>query len=203
MVGVARDYNVDGIHLDYIRTMGRCFCDSCERGFAGQREKPLAEASEDEWISWQRKAIGDIVKRTAKGVRQVRPHAKVSAAVFANMSGGASQGQDPARWAKEGWIDVIIPMDYQMQTLQVRANERQFLSALANDDKLVTGLSLYMRSGGEVKSRPPELVLQQTELVRRMGIHGYCLFADSHLSDMQIEVLREKVNSEPAVLYFR
>jgi uncharacterized lipoprotein YddW (UPF0748 family) len=77
----------------------------------------------------------------------------MSAAVFANMSGGASQGQDPARWAKEGWIDVIIPMDYQLQTLQFRANERQFLSALANDDKLVTGLSLYMRSGGEVKSR--------------------------------------------------
>ena len=100
-------------------------------------------------------------------------------------------------------MDLIIPMDYQVQTLQVRANERQFLSALADDDKLVTGLSLYMRSGGEVLSRPAELVLQQVELVRQMGIHGYCLFAYSHLSEQQFEVLREKVNSQPAVPYFR
>ena len=127
----------------------------------------------------------------------------MSAAVFANMSGGASQGQDPADWAEKGWMDLVIPMDYQMQTLQVRANERQFLSALADDDKLVTGLSLYMRVGRRGLSRPAELVLQQIDLVRHMGIHGYCLFAYSHLSEQQFEVLREKVNSEPAVPYFR
>ena len=100
-------------------------------------------------------------------------------------------------------MDVIIPMDYQMQTLQVRANERQFLAALSDDERLVTGLSLYMRSGGQVTSRPPELVLQQIELVRRMGIHGYCLFAYGHLSQPQFEILRDRANGEPAVPYFR
>ncbi len=127
----------------------------------------------------------------------------MSGAVFANLSGGASQGQDPAGWAQAGWMDLILPMDYQMQALQVRANERQFLAALANDDQLVTGLSLYMRAGGAVSSRPPELVMQQIELVRRMGIRGYCLFAYSHLSEQQVKMLREKINTEPAVPYFR
>jgi uncharacterized lipoprotein YddW (UPF0748 family) len=203
MVGVARDYPVDGIHLDYIRSMDRCFCDACKKEFAQQHAKPLTEATEDDWVRWQRQAIGDIVERTAKGVRQVRPTAKMSAAVFANMSGGASQGQDPAGWGKKGWMDLIIPMDYQMQTLQVRANERQFLAALANDDQLVTGLSLYMRAGGAVSSRPPELVMQQIELVRRMGIRGYCLFAYSHLSEPQLKMLHDKINAQPAVPYFR
>jgi uncharacterized lipoprotein YddW (UPF0748 family) len=197
MIGIARDYSVDGIHLDYIRSMGRCFCDSCQKEFTGQYGKRLTEATDEEWLCWQRQAIGDIVKRTSRGVREVRRRATMSAAVFSNMSSGASQGQDPADWAEKGWMDLIIPMDYQVQTLQVRANERQFLSALADDDKLVTGLSLYMRSGGEVLSRPAELVLQQVELVRQMGIHGYCLFAYSHLSEQQFEVLREKVNSQP------
>jgi len=127
----------------------------------------------------------------------------MSAAVFANLSGGASQGQDPAGWAQAGWMDLIILMDYQMQALQVRANERQFLVVLANDDQLVTGLSLYMRAGGAVSSRPPELVMQQIELVRRMGIHGYCLFAYSHLSEPQLKMLHDKINAEPAVPYFR
>jgi hypothetical protein len=90
-----------------------------------------------------------------------------------------------------------------MQTLQVRSNERQFLEALDEDDKLVTGLSLYQRSGQKVMSRPPDLVREQIDLVRRLGIHGYCLFAYSHLSDEQLRMLREDVNSEPALPYFR
>ena len=203
MVGVARDYQVDGIHLDYIRTMGQCLCKQCGAEFARQFGKPLSEAAEEEWIGWQRQAIGDIVARTATGVRKVRPRAMMSAAVFSNMHGGAVQGQDPAGWASKGWMDVVIPMDYQMQTLQVRSNERQFLQALDEDDKLMTGLSLYMRSGQEVMSRPPELVREQIELVRRMGIHGYCLFAFSHLSDEQLNTLRQHLNTEPAVPYFR
>lgn len=203
MVGVARDYPVDGIHLDYIRTMGQCYCPKCRAEFAEQFGGPLAEASEEDWIRWQREAIGHIVRRTAEGVRRVRPGASLSAAVFSSMPGGAVQGQDPAGWARQGWIDLILPMDYQMQTLQVRSNERQFLEALDEDDKLVTGLSLYMRSGGDVSSRPPELVREQIELVRRLGVHGYCLFALNHLSDEQLRVLREEINPEPAVPYFR
>jgi len=36
-----------------------------------------------------------------------------------------------------------------------------------------------------------------------MGIRGYCLFAFGHLSDEQLEMLRERVNAGPAVPYFR
>lgn len=203
MVGVARDYDVDGIHLDYIRAMDRCFCRPCREEFARQFGKPLAEATEEDWIAWQRGAIGQIVEQTARGVRQVRPQAVISAAVFANLAGGALQGQDPAGWANRGWLDLVLPMDYQMSSLQVRADERQFLQALDDDRKLVSGLSLYMRSGGKVLSRPPELVRQQIELIRRMGIHGYCLFAFSHLSRPQAAVLRRQLNTEAAVPYFR
>jgi len=203
MVGVARDYEVDGIHLDYIRSMGRCFCPACRDEYAAQFDGPLAEATDEQWIRWQRQAIGEIVRRTAEGVRRARPEAMMSAAVFANLRGGAAQGQDPAGWARQGWIDLVIPMDYRMQSLAVRAHEREFLEALDKDDRLVTGLSLYMRAGEEVLSRPPELVREQIELVRRMGIRGCCLFCDLHLSDEQLRMLRDAVNAEPAVPFFR
>ncbi|MGQ9732289.1 MAG: glycoside hydrolase family 10 protein [Candidatus Zipacnadales bacterium] len=203
MVGVARDYEVDGIHLDYIRSMSDCFCPACRAEFAQQFGKPLTEASEEEWIAWHRQAIADIVQRTAEGTRAVRPKAMLSAAVFANLQSGARQGQDPAGWVRKGWLDVIIPMDYSMQTLAVRSNERQFLDALDNDDKLVTGLSLYMRSGEVVLSREPELVRQQITLVRSMGIHGYCLFEGQYLSDQIVDMLAADLNTEIAVPYFR
>jgi hypothetical protein len=90
-----------------------------------------------------------------------------------------------------------------MQSLQVRANERRFLEALDDDDSLVTGLSLYQRSGSQTSSRPAELVREQIELVRSMGIHGYCLFAFGHFSDEQLDLLRDEVNTEEAVPFFR
>jgi len=203
MVGVARDYEVDGIHLDYIRSMGRCFCGACRQEYAAQSGGPLDEATDEQWIRWQRQAIGEIVRRTAEGVRRERPGAIMSAAVFASLRGGALQGQDPAGWARQGWLDVVIPMDYRMQTLEVRAHEREFLEALDEDSRLLTGLSLYMRAGGGVLSRPPELVREQIELVRRMGIHGYCLFCYRYLSDEQLRMLRDALNTEPAVPFFR
>ena len=203
MVGVARDYDVDGIHHDYIRTMGRCYCPACRKEYAAAHSGPITDATDEDWIIWQRQAIGDIVERTARGVRKVRPDAVMSAAVFSSMPGGAAQGQDPAGWADRGWLDIVIPMDYQMQSLRVRSNERQFLAAMSDDDQLVTGLSLYMRSSDQVLSRPAQLVLDQIELVRRMGIHGYCLFAFGHLSDEQLETLRETANPEEATPFFR
>jgi uncharacterized lipoprotein YddW (UPF0748 family) len=203
MVGIARDYQVDGIHLDYIRTMGRCYCADCRKEFAETHAGELDKATDEQWIEWQREAIGDIVERTAAGVRRIRPSAIMSAAVFAGMPGGAGQGQDPAGWADRGWIDLVIPMDYQMQTLQVRSNERQFLAAMQSDDQLVTGLSLYMRTGDGALSRPPELLFEQIELVRRMGIRGYCLFAFTHMSDEQFKILRERLNPEKAKPFFR
>lgn len=203
MVGVARDYDVDGIHLDYIRAKNQCYCERCAAEFLEQFGRPLSEATDEDWTAWQRAAIGEIVRRTAEGVHGLDPEHIMSAAVFSGLSGGARQGQDPAEWARQGWIDVVIPMDYAMQSLQVRANERAFLEALDEDDRLVTGLSLYQRSGTEVSSRPPELVREQIELVRSMGIHGYCLFAFSHLSDEQMAVLRDELNAERAVPFFR
>ncbi len=203
MVGIARDYEVDGIHLDYIRTMSRCYCEKCRDEFQEQFGRPLTEAADEEWVTWQRAAIGDIVRRTAEGVRQVRPNAIMSAAVFSNMAGGAVQGQDPAEWARRGWLDVVIPMDYSMQTLAVHSHEKTFLEALDDDEQLVTGLSLYMRSGEAILPRPPELVKAQIQLVRSMGIHGYALFRLGILSDAQAEMLKTEINHEPAVPYFR
>ena len=203
MVGVARDYDVDGIHLDYIRSMAKCYCDRCRTEFADRFGKSLADAGKEDWIKWQRSAIGDIVHRTAEGVAAVRKDAMMSAAVFSNMSGGAIQGQDPAGWARKGWIDVVIPMDYAMETLVVRANERQFLDALGDDSKLISGLSLYKRTGGRAVPREADHVREQIELVRQMGIHGYCLFCDKYLSDEDIEMLRTDLNAENAKPYFR
>ncbi len=203
MTDVARRYDVDGVHLDYIRSMGDCYCEACQREFKEKFGKPMSEATEEEWVAWHREAVGDIVRRVAENVRRVRPRAKMSAAVFSSLSSGARQGQDPAGWARNGWLDIVIPMDYKLDTMLVQTCEKSFLDVLDNDDCLVSGLSMYMRQEGQAVPRPPELVAEQITLVRSLGIHGYCLFVSSYLTDEIIARLREEINTEPAVPYFR
>ena len=202
MTGVARDYDVDGVHLDYIRSMSPCYCPACRTEFSKAFGKPLTEADDEDWIVWQRQAIGEIVERTADAVRGEKPGAIMSAAVF-SLTAGAQQGQDPAGWVRKGWLDVVVPMDYAMDTMAVATNEQAFLDAIDDDGRLVTGLSLYRRVDGEPVARPAALVKQQIETVRDMGIHGYCLFEYRYLTDELTTVLRTAVNREEAVPYFR
>ena len=202
---VARNYDINGIHLDYIRIKANCHCERCRKGFEEQFGKPITEATYDDWVAWNRPVVGDIVRRVAEGVRAIKPEAIVSAAVFAGLRAGAHCGQDPAEWARQNWVHVVMPMDYDLATLDVHASERQFLDILDEDGKLVTGLSLYQRSatGSGARPRSPELVEEQIQLVRAMGIRGYCLFAYAHLSPEIAEMLKTEINQEPAVPYFR
>ncbi len=203
MVGIARDYDVDGIHLDYIRSMGECYCERCRREFEEQFGRPLTEATEEDWIEWQSQAVGDIVRRTAEGVQEVNPDAKISCAVFANMEGGARQGQQAPQWAREDLVDIVMPMDYKMQTLELKASEEAWLDALDDDTKLCTGLCAYARTGDGVVSRPPEIVREQVQLIRSMGIHGYVLFRLEFLQGELLEAMREEINEGEAVPFYR
>ncbi|MBD3292327.1 MAG: family 10 glycosylhydrolase, partial [Armatimonadia bacterium] len=203
MVGIARDYGVDGIHLDYIRSMGNCYCERCRAQFAEQFGKPLSEATDEDWVRWQSQAIGDIVLRTAEGVREVNPDARISCAVFSNMSGGASQGQQAPAWANAGLVDIVMPMDYKMQTIELKASEEQWLEALDDDDKLCTGISVYASGGDEPVSRPPALVSEQVKMLRGMGIHGYNLFRLGFVEGDLLEAFAEEINEEDAVPFYR
>jgi len=197
MVGVARDYPVDGIHLDYIRAMEDCYCPACRAEFAARFGKPLTAATEADWQAWHREAIGDIVQRTAAGVRAARPGAVMSAAVFSGRASGARQGQDPVGWAKAGWVDWVIPMDYTGDSLALRSNERALRDDLGDPARLLPGLSLDPRHGERAMRRPSELVTQQIRVIRGLQVAGYCLFVDDYLHGEVIDAVKA-LNDPPA-----
>lgn len=201
MLHVARQYPVDGLHFDYIRTKADCYCEKCKAEFAERFGKPLTEASDDEWTAWNQPAVGDIVRRVSEQGRALRPGMVMSAAVFCLLPMGGRQGQDGPGWVRDGLLDALMPMDYAPDALEVNANEQAFLDALGLEHAraLASGLSLYLHSSGGATSRPAELVTTQVHLVRTMGVGGYCLFAYEHMSDEIMQALRDEVNAEPAV----
>ena len=113
---IARQYDVDGIHLDYIRYPEAAvgFNDRATYRRYGRRQDRAA---------WRRANVDRVVRAVADSVRAVRPWVRLSCSPvgkYADLPGHSTGGwnardavsQDAVRWVSEGWMDFVVPMMY-------------------------------------------------------------------------------------------
>jgi uncharacterized lipoprotein YddW (UPF0748 family) len=109
MVG---NYDIDGVHLDYIRYPGRNFDDEFSYGINGNG------LSRDEF---RRKNVNDLVELISKKIKAVKHYIKLGAAPigiyknFEGMTGWEGYNevyQDSRSWLKRGLIDYVAPQIY-------------------------------------------------------------------------------------------
>lgn len=124
MLEVARKYDVDGVHFDYIRYPDgdHCFCAGCRERFQQAQGLTLSQWPQavlsggphrDSWLDWRRANITAVVKAVSEQTRAIKPKLKISAAVFRNWpSDRDSVGQDWKVWCDRGYLDSVCPMDY-------------------------------------------------------------------------------------------
>jgi len=124
MVELARNYDLDGIHFDYIRYPGSEYCYNKEsrRRFEQTLGKPVANWPGDvlvggalwsRWLDLRRAHVTRVVAEVSKQARAVRKDIKISAAVFSNWPVHRdSIGQDWKAWCDKGYLDFVCPMDY-------------------------------------------------------------------------------------------
>lgn len=166
-------YDVDGIHLDYIRYPDRpaTFPDMATFNKYG-KGKSLAE--------WRRANITAIVRRIYQSVKAVKPWIKVSSSPigkFRDTSRYSSHGwngyntvyQDSQGWLHEGIQDMLFPMMY--------FNGNQFYpfaldwQEQCNGRQIVPGLGVYFMHPSE-KNWPFEVVERQIHFTRTHGLAG-------------------------------
>ena len=124
MVEVVRNYDVDGIHFDYIRypDAGHCFCAGCRKRFEQASGLEIKAWPGDvlspgpvhqRWLDWRRDNITSVVKAVSEQARAIKPKIRLSAAVFSNwLTDRDSVGQDWKLWCEKGYLDFVCPMDY-------------------------------------------------------------------------------------------
>jgi uncharacterized lipoprotein YddW (UPF0748 family) len=109
---LVENYDIDGVHLDYIRYPGRNFDDEFSYNIYG------SGLSRDEY---RRRNINDLVELINKKIKAVRHYVKLGAApigVYKNQKGmTAWEGytevyQDSREWLKRGIIDYVSPQIY-------------------------------------------------------------------------------------------
>ena len=111
MLDVVTRYNVDGINLDYIRAMGVCTSNSCQRSYRTRTgmelltdyaNTALDQNARDRIQSWQDEAVGSIVQDFSVRARMRKPKLVIS--VDSHAVGAetrrALEGRDEIDWAR-------------------------------------------------------------------------------------------------------
>ena len=178
MVEVARRYDVDGIHFDYIRypDADHCFCAGCQRRF-GESGAAVARWPQDvlpggpqrsAWLDWRRGNITRVVKSVSEQARAVKPNVKISAAVFPNWAVERDNiGQDWKLWCEKGYLDFVCPMDYTASDAQLDNWTKQQIAWAAP-------VPCYPGIGAWVLT--PDRVIGQIQTARRHQTKGFVLF---------------------------
>ena len=190
---------VDGIHFDRVRYGGTstCFCRGCRKRFEEKIGRKVSVWPGDvqqggtlarEWTDFRADAVTALVREVARRVRQEAPGVKISAAVFNSPhTDREGVGQDWTLWCREGWLDIVCPMDYTVSPLLLKSMVVA-QKAAGGKAKVIPGLGLSLWPKGVDKVRN---AAEQIEVVRNAGVDGFIFFNYSIWHIPQLEALRQ------------
>ena len=183
MVEVATNYQVHGIHFDYIRYPGPqgCYCPGCQARFEKLIGRKLGnwpadlrrdKALEAKWLDFRRTNITTVVATVHERVRKLGRPVKVSAAVFRNWPIDRDKvGQDWKLWCDRGYLDFVCPMDY-------TPNNVQFETMITQQRAWTGKVPCYPGIGLSVWGPARDVVklIEQIKITRRLGTGGFTIF---------------------------
>ena len=181
---IVSGYDVDGIHLDYIRypEQGERFPDQATYRKYGKRQ---------DLKQWRRNNITRIVRRIYTETKRLKPWVKVSSSPigkYRDTGRYSSQGwnayeevyQDAQQWLREGIHDALFPMMY------FQGNHFYPFALDWEENKngrwIIPGLGIYFLHPSELNWKLDEVV-RQIYFIRTIGLDGQAYFRTRFLLD--------------------
>ena len=200
MIECVSRYPVQGINLDYIRSISICQTSACAQQYRSLTDRNLmmdrlsygASAEAREAIAdWNEQAVGNIVRRVSGHVRKNQPNLLISICGHPGHPNLYIQGQKSIKWADDGLIDVIYDMRYPAEPdwEEIRAVQ----TTMKRPDAYVVLCGNYDSVGPQHTSISRAGARVAAQIVRsRQAVHGngVGLYLYSLLNDDQINALR-------------
>jgi uncharacterized lipoprotein YddW (UPF0748 family) len=200
------EYDVAGLHLDYIRypislpiDVSFSYSDHARAVFEDEHGTDPYELTEDDelwetWNAWRRAQVTSFVTERHQALRELDDRLVLSAAVFPDTFDAEERKfQGWAGWSHDGVIDLLTGMSFGGSPSQSAIDTEVMLDRTADDTLIVTGT--YAPFDG----LPPDTMIQQLEAVRGAGGHGVALFAYNQLTSRQATALALGPFRDPAV----
>lgn len=194
---LASRYDIDGLHLDYIRFPNEppaiprgsgLDYPRDERTLALYKEATGKTPDEDAaaWNQWRTDCVTQVVADIHAMLRRVKPRAALSAAVGTVSENALRHFQDSRRWMDDGILDVALLMNYTDDPEEFARRNAPWLE-FESRAALVPGL-WFGRHPGQTTEQAAELVKKQIEIAREQT-GNFCVFAYSSMFDSRDEVL--------------
>jgi len=199
---IASRYDVDGIHLDYIRYPNDEFdysADALEefraeitsrvsgaerRDYASRaRGRPLfyTEMFPQGWQEFRRARLTALLTKIRATVKSRRARAMLTAAVFPDANDAANRRfQNWGGWLEAGLLDAICPMAY-------TTDPALFRTQIANVESLAGKRSVWAGIGAYQLS--PSATIENIRVARQLGAEGVVLFSYDNLDGKYVDAV--------------
>ena len=154
---IVTNYDVDGIHFDYIRYPEKA-------NIVGYSHDPISinlfndiagNPESLDWEEWQRNNINIFVKTIKDSISKLKPNVALSAAVLGKYRKPGWSGydvvyQDAIPWIKNGWLDFIVPMAYTTRdnkSASFTSLIRIWNELIGKPNSIIAGIAVYRAEG--------------------------------------------------------
>ena len=197
---IINSYNIDGIHLDYIRFQDEVYGYNKSgmavfeniydinprdivRGIISPRFGWSQEFVDSMYVAWdkfRRDAVTELVRNIYHEVHKPGHNIKLSAAVKPNIIDAKYRWyQEWDKWVKEGIIDFVVPMNYFKEIRDFNNSVQIMKSNLVQEelDMVIIGISTHNQ---DAQSAADKILL-----ARLNGFKGVSIFSwDSHKNNL-------------------
>jgi uncharacterized lipoprotein YddW (UPF0748 family) len=166
---IVTGYDVDGIHLDYVR-----FPDSTysydEASKSTYRSYVSYAPAGMTYAIWRMAQLSELIGGISKIVREARPHAILSVTLRRDyMEGKEYFFQDGLEWFLQGYVDLLVPMIYTSNMDIFEKSLREY-TLLAGEESVIAGIGAYMEGVDDIK------FTGQVQMARSYGLRGFSVF---------------------------
>jgi uncharacterized lipoprotein YddW (UPF0748 family) len=194
---VVERYDVDGVHLDFIRYPGSNWGFNKEAleafiqrwGVDPRLLSPWVRNPTPErfiqrklplhlrwhyyyyslWTETKSHYITELVRDVYREVKSIRPQIIISAAVFPDSQVAYyRKGQDWPTWLTQGYTDLVAPMAY-------HGDQTRVIAQMAEAKKRAQGNMIFAGLGAWIK--PPSEIQKEVEGLRKIEVDGFSYFS--------------------------
>lgn len=222
---IVQGYEVDGLHLDYVRYPGAAF--GYNPAALAQYKKDTGKtpsADPSSFIAWRRGRVEAFVTELGQRMNEIRPGCIFSSAVFGERLRVALPDclQDWGAWLEKGILDYVITMSYstkdedierQCADYQNAQGQRQIYVGLGilqrkkakEEDKTKKADKQHSTAGGDTSGNldSAESVICKINIIRQHSLPGVAVFAYGTLAednDARFKALAAGPFARPAAL---
>jgi uncharacterized lipoprotein YddW (UPF0748 family) len=189
-VDMVERYDLDGLHLDYIRyplqtEVPYGFSSYSKELFTQTTGLEVPKNSTDK--NWQafnifkEEQVTTFVKELREAVLLVKP-LLISAAVFPGNDGIVNKNQNWPLWIEEGYLDFLTPMLYSRSTSLVEHWIQDLIEEIGPKIPFYPALAAISIPEGD-------LLVEQTMLIQKYNLDGVAFFAWNHFNDELFDCL--------------